>query len=155
MRWAACCGLHTLDPNVRAAHPEVAEVFAAALDTCLLQLAKGPRSFRQRAAWLLARYPEHAERSVPALIAALQDPPAQRAAAEALGDLGPVAEPAIPALIEGLRDPGLAKFPRFALENLGEPALTACRAAHAALEPDDPKRYRTALEAIVATAGGE
>jgi HEAT repeat protein len=155
MRWAACWALHVIEPNIRGLHPAVDEVFAGCLDTCLLQLAKGPISFRQRAAWLLGRYPEHAARSVPALVAALQDPPAQRAAAEALGDLGPAAEPAIPALIEGLRDPGLAKFPRAALVKLGEPALAACRAAQAALEEDDPKRYRAALQAIVAEADGE
>jgi len=155
MRWAACWAMHDLDPGTRANYPVVAETFADCVDTCVLQLAKGPHSFRQRAAWLLGRYPEHAAQSVPALIEALQDPKAQRAAAEALGDLGAPAEPAIPALVASLRDPSLRKVARAALEKLGAPALAACREAHAALAVDDPKRYRDTLTAIVAAAGEE
>ncbi len=150
MRWAACWAVHAMEFEARAGHPEVATALAGCLETCLRQLAKGPRLFRQRAAGLLAHYPEHAERSVPALVTALQDPSAQRAAATALGDLGASATQAIPALIEALRDPGLSKFARLALQKIGDPAMHACRAAHAALAEDDPKRYRTALNAIVA-----
>ena len=53
---------------------------------------------RQTAAHLLGHFGRHAEKAVPALVVALEDPSACQAAAIALARIGPVAEQVVPAL---------------------------------------------------------
>ncbi len=127
-RWKAAWALREL-VDAALTDPALAEPLAGCLDQLLADTATGDLRWRERACRLLGALPAHAERTVPVLVAALQDERVANAACTGLEGLGPAGRAAIPALVAQLRiGRGRAKAVP-ALAAMGRPAADAVRAA--------------------------